>query len=403
MHVKQPALSQEDIRLQAAVRNGDVNDVRKAVHDGGNPRLWNDSLITDILSNDPNRLAVSMTGFENQAAILKYLVEQGCDVNANNGAALKTAIYRENASMVKTLIEEYGADPDPKVFSDHIMQEMNFKTVILAAQKSNNYILKILLKNGAKPQPALHTAIERQDLGALYILDEAGCNFKKDKNEAFFQALLHDQLKMDFEVKDQNEKQLKQAFKIIECLLEKGAFPYDRNRCADTILRGIDRNWVADRIVDFIDAKLGKTHSLSDDFFDGADLNALRKKGSLNGLHASGFVHAARAGQFSRIIDMAQNYRGDDPDNRKFYPMDFLYTDTEGYCVLDYLAARRELHLVFDHRIWADRLKQAEALYQLLPVPHKLQVNMDNLRLNAAAHKNGKRAPKIRRRNRRNP
>ena len=100
---------------------------------------------------------------------------------------------------------------------------------------------------------------------------------------------------------------------------------------------------------------------------------------------------------------MAQNYRGDDPDNRKFYPMDFLYTDTEGYCVLDYLAARRELHLVFDHRIWAGRLKQAEALYQLLPVPHKLQVNMDNLRLNAAAHKNGKRAPKIRRRNRRNP
>ena len=62
MHVKQPALSQEDIRLQAAVRNGDVNDVRKAVHDGGNPRLWNDSLIADILSNDPNRLAVSMTG-----------------------------------------------------------------------------------------------------------------------------------------------------------------------------------------------------------------------------------------------------------------------------------------------------------------------------------------------------
>jgi hypothetical protein len=80
---------------------------------------------TKILSNNIDSLE-----------IVKYLVENGADINYNDRESLRSAIYNDNFEIVKFLVEK-GAD----VNANRVLE--------LAAENGNYEIVKFLVENGA--------------------------------------------------------------------------------------------------------------------------------------------------------------------------------------------------------------------------------------------------------------
>ena len=77
--------------------------------------------------------ALIWPAFNNHLNILKYLVEQGCDVHAENETSLRYACYKGYLEIVKYLVEN-GAD----------IRASNNEALKLAVERGQHHIIKYL-------------------------------------------------------------------------------------------------------------------------------------------------------------------------------------------------------------------------------------------------------------------
>lgn len=162
------------------------------------PRLWLVILlITSVillvlyLSWDyiPSRLHVAV--IRDDASKTEYLISKGHDVNAGYKALpsicpswtpLKTASYKSNSRIVKSLLEA-GAIADNVVEPSKIQVYNSWGAIHLAVQSSCNECLDLLLNYGASVDAlgnadvtALYLAVEVKNIQAVKMLLNAGAN-----------------------------------------------------------------------------------------------------------------------------------------------------------------------------------------------------------------------------------
>ena len=174
-----------DHRIFEAVENGTLQDVKSAVEMGANPRQHNDELVFLVADNTP----------ENQGPILAYLIDQGCDINTNNGALLKTAIKRHNNDLLETLLEDY--DPDLNIMGrTSIDTDLTIGSPLTFALFSKNTAaVKWLIDRGVKHTDGDYSALKLAcNLvyadGVKALLETGEYNLSRGQNEILFAAKL---------------------------------------------------------------------------------------------------------------------------------------------------------------------------------------------------------------------
>ncbi|BCS83144.1 ankyrin repeat protein [Cotonvirus japonicus] len=154
----------KNIALRCSIEHGNFEMVKYLIDQGVDINVDNGNIIHSAL-------------YYGRIETIKYLVEHGADVNINNGSIIKNALYRGHYEIVKHMIK-YGADIN-----------INNNDIIISAVTSRRLdVAKFLVEIGADIQACdnwiLKWASEHGRLEVIKFLVEIGVDIQYDNNLA---------------------------------------------------------------------------------------------------------------------------------------------------------------------------------------------------------------------------
>lgn len=173
----QTALSAGDL-FHAAIKEGEIEDVKKLLAGGFNPSQAFEDGIT------PLHLAV----IHNQEEIAKLLLQNGGNVNARDATTEATPLHFAalygRASIANLLLQK-GANPNEEM-------KFNISVLLVAAQFNQPQIIELLIQHKANVKhtdqegfTALHfSAQNNDDISAKLLINHGADVNAKDKKEA---------------------------------------------------------------------------------------------------------------------------------------------------------------------------------------------------------------------------